>query len=248
MMSMTWPRLAALPMVLALASLAGCGPSEAERQAEAQARMQARIEAEAQKQYANYQQLKASGRTDLALNIADHMIKTLPQAEATAKVRADVEPLRAQIAAEQEERRLKDLWVYHDGHDAEAGGRVRTAYIFATEPLAKVPGKDPARARLVLRRHPQWGDDVYLLSEHGPFTCATPCRLSVTFDDGTARTVPGEIPETGEHAIFVKDFAYFVQHLPDASRVGIDATLANGGARTLVFEVGGYDPATIGTR
>lgn len=247
MISMSLRRLAALPMAFVLASLAGCGPSEAERQAEAQAKMQARVEAEAQKQYANYQQLKASGRTDLALNIADHMIKTLPQAQATAKIKAEVEPLRAQIAAEQEARRLKDLWVYHDGHDVEAGGRVRTAYIFATEPLAKEPGKEPARARLVLRRHPQWGDDVYLLSEHGPFTCGSPCRLQVSFD-GDARTVDGEIPETGEHAIFVKDFAYFVQHLPDASKVSIEAVLANGGARTLVFDVGGYDPATVGTR
>lgn len=240
--------LAASSMVLVFAALSGCGPSEAERQVAAQAKMQARIEAEAQKQYANYEQLKAGGRIDLALNVADHMIKTLPQAQATAKVKAEVEPLRAQIAAEREARRLKDLWVYHDGHDAEAGGRVRTAYLFATEPLAKEPGKDPARARLVLRRHPQWGDDVYLLSEHGPFTCGTPCRLQVTFDDDPARTVEGEIPETGEHAIFVKDFAYFVKHLPDASRVSIEAALANGGARTLVFEVGGYDSATVGTR
>ena len=152
MISMSLRRLAALPMAIVLASLAGCGPSEAERQAEAQAKMQARVEAEAQKQYANYQQLKASGRTDLALNIADHMIKTLPQAQATAKIKAEVEPLRAQIAAEQEARRLKDLWVYHDGHDAEAGGRVRTAYIFATEPLAPAQaGKEAPRARLVLR-------------------------------------------------------------------------------------------------
>lgn len=241
--------LARLAMLsLAMALLTGCGPSEAERQAQAQAKMQARIEAEAQKQYANYQQLIASGRADLALNIADHMIKTFPQAQATAQVKAEVEPLRAQMKAEREERRLKDLWVYHDGHDADAGGRVRTAYIFATEPLAKVPGKDPARARMVLRRHPQWGDDVYLLSEHGPFACATPCRLSVSFDDAAARTVPGEIPATGEHAIFVKDFAYFVQHLPDASRVSIDAALADGSTHTLVFEVGGYDPATVGTR
>ncbi len=58
----------------------------------------------------------------------------------------------------------------------------------------------------------------------------------------------GEIPETGEHAIFVKDFAYFVKHLPDAAKVSIEAALANGGTRTLVFEVGGYDSATVGTR
>lgn len=240
--------LTSLSLLAMLALITGCGPSEAEKQAQAEARMQERMEAEAQKQLGNYQQLKASGRADLALNVADHVLKTFPQTQAAAALKAEVEPLRAQMNAERDERRLKDLWVYHDAHDADAGGRVRTAYIFAKEPLAREPGKEPARARLVLRRHPQWGNDVYLLSEHGPFTCASPCRLSVTFDDGAARTVPGEIPETGEHAIFVKDFAHFIQHLPDTRTVSIDANLANGGKHTLVFEVGGYDSATIGTR
>ncbi|MCX7556331.1 hypothetical protein OS187_05775 [Xanthomonadaceae bacterium JHOS43] len=240
--------IAALALVAALAALAGCGPSEAERQAQAQAKMQARMEAEAQKQLGNFQQLKASGRSDLALNVADHVLKTFPQTQAAVVLKAEVEPLRVQMQTEREARRLADLWVYHDEHDADAGGRVRTAYIFARDPLAKQPGKEAARARLVLRRHPQWGDDVYLLSEHGPFACGSPCRLSVTFDGAAARTVSGEIPATGEHAIFVKDFAYFVQHLPEAGVVSIDATLADGSAHTLVFEVGGYDPATIGAR
>lgn len=239
--------IAALAMFAALAVLPACDkvPSKEEKQAV----MQARIEAEAQKQYDNYQQLKAGGRADLALNIADHVIANFPQTPAAAALRAEVEPLRAQISAEREERRLQGLWVYHDAHDAEAGGRVRTAYIFATEPLAPAQaGKEAPRARLVLRRHPQWGDDVYLLSDHGPFTCGSPCRLSVRFDDAAARTVEGEIPETGEHAIFVKDFAHFVQHLPETSKVRIDAVLQNGGARTLEFEVGGYSATTIGTR
>jgi hypothetical protein len=248
-MNPTMFRLAAAEALLAaLALLAGCGPSEAERQAQAQQKLQARMEAEAQKQLGNYQQLKASGRADLALNVADHVLKTFPQTQAAAALKAEVEPLRAQMRAEREARRLKDLWVYHDGHDADADGRVRTAYLFAREPLAREPGKEPARARLVLRRHPQWGDDVYLLSEHGPFACASPCRLSVAFDEDGARTVPGKIPETGEHAIFVEDFAYFVQHLPDASTVRIETALANGTTHTLLFEVGGYESATIGSR
>ena len=238
---------AVLAMVAALALLPACEkvPSEEEKQAV----MQARIEAEAQKQYDNYKQLKAGGRADLALNIADHVITNFPQTPAASALRAEIEPLRAQINAEREERRLQGLWVYHDAHDAEAGGRVQTAYIFATEPLAPAEaGKEAPRARLVLRRHPQWGNDVYLLSEHGPFSCGSPCRLTVQFDDEAARTVAGEVPETGEHAIFVKDFAHFVQHLPNAAKVRIDAVLKNGGARTLEFEVGGYSAATIGTR
>ena len=228
-----------------LVPLAGCDDVSPEQ--ERATRMQARVEAEADKQYANFEQLLASGRPDLALNIADHVLKNYPQTKAAPKFRAKIEPLRAQIETEREARRLQELWVYHDDEDAEAGGQVRTAYIFAQDPIGPAEaGKQAPRARLVLRRHPQWGDDVYLLSERGPFTCGTPCELQVRFDDGEPRTVPGEIPDTGEHAIFVKDFDYFVARLPDAKKVQIEVTLADGGAQTVVFEVGGYEPETIG--
>ena len=227
-----------------LLPLAGCNNVSPEQ--ERAERMQVRIEAEADKQYANFEQLLASGRPDLALNIADHVLKNYPQTKAAPKFRAKIEPLRAQIVAEREARRLQELWVYHDDEDAEAGGRVRSAYVFARDPIGPAEaGKQAPRARLVLRQHPQWGDDVYLLSERGPFTCGSPCELQVRFDDGEPRTVPGEIPETGEHAIFVKDFDYFVARLPDATKVQIEVTLADGGPQTVVFEVGGYAADTI---
>lgn len=241
---MTSKRWSIVLIALFVTSLAGCDPVPTE--ADKQAKMQARIEAEAEKQYANFEQLLASGRADLALNIADHVLKNYPQTAAAEKFRAKVEPIRAQVTAERESRRLAELWVYHDEDDEEAGGRVRTAYIFAKDPIGPAEaGKQAPRARLVLRRHPQWGDDVYLLSERGPFTCGSPCQVKVQFDDGEVRTVAGEIPETGEHAIFVKDYDYFVQNLPDASTVRIEVTLEDGGTQSVSFEVGGYDPATI---
>lgn len=240
------PRYLFLLLFPFLLVLSGCDkvPTEEEKQAV----LQARIEAEAQKQYGNFQQLLASGRADLALNIAEHVLKNFPQTNAAAALKAEVEPLRDQITAEREARRLIGLWVYHDDEDEEAGGRVRSAYIFGKDPIGPAEvGKEAPRARLVLRRHPQWGDDVYLLSERGPFECPTPCQLQVQFDAGSPRTVAGEIPETGEHAIFVKDFDYFAAHLSDTDIVRIEASLKDGGAQTMTFEVGGYTSATIGS-
>ncbi len=236
----------ALTLVVAL-GLAACDgvPTEAEKQSV----QQARVEAAAQKQLENYHQLKATGRADLALNIADHVLKNFPQTRAAAELKPDVEALRAQVGEERKMQRLKGLWVYHDEHDAEAGGRVRSAYIFAKEALGPAKNGEPApRGRLVLRRHPQWGDDVYLLSERGPFTCTSPCRLVVHFDGAAPREVDGEIPETGEHAIFVKDFPHCAANLPGAQVVRIETTLKEAGPVTMEFEVGGYDPQTIGTR
>jgi len=239
--------LVRVSMLAALLALAACEgvPSDAEKQAV----RDARVEAHARQQLENYRQLKATGRADLALNIADHVLKNFPQTQAAAEIKPDVEALRAQVEGERKLQQLKALWVYHDDNDAEAGGRVRSAYIFAREALGPAENGEPApRGRLVLRRHPQWGDDVYLLSERGPFTCGSPCQLSVQFDGAAARTVPGEIPETGEHAIFVKDFAHFAANLPGAQTVRIEATLKDAGPVTMEFEVGGYDPETIGTR
>lgn len=231
----------------AFVCLAACDgvPDEAEKQAV----QQARIEAAAQKQLENYHQLKATGRADLALNIADHVLRNFPQTQAAAAIRPDMDALRAQVSDERRMQQLKALWVYHDENDAKAGGRVRSAYIFAKDLLGPAENGEPApRGRLVLRRHPQWGDDVYLLSERGPFTCTSPCRLVVHFDGAAPRTVDGEIPETGEHAIFVKDFSHFAANLPGAQVVRIETTLKEAGPVTMEFEVGGYDPQTIGTR
>lgn len=235
-------RLALMALCVLMFSACEKLPTEEEKQA----LMQARIEAEAQKQYANYQQLVAAGRGDLALNIADHVLKNFPQTQAAASLQAEVAPLREKIAAEQEQRRLESLWVYHDENDKEAGGRVQTAYMFAKQPLGPAEaGKEAPRARLVLRRHPQWGEDVYLLSERGPFVCPEPCRLQVQFDESAVRTVPGEIPPTGEHAIFVKDFEHFMRYLPGTRLVRITGKLKDGGEQVMEFETGGYDPSTM---
>ena len=117
----------------AFVCLAACDgvPDEAEKQAV----QQARIEAAAQKQLENYHQLKATGRADLALNIADHVLKNFPQTRAAAELKPDVEALRAQVGEERKMQRLKGLWVYHDEHDAEAGGRVRSAVVKAVSLL-----------------------------------------------------------------------------------------------------------------
>lgn len=234
--------------VTVLLALSACGPSEAEKQAQAQAQAQARSEAAAEKHYQDFRQLMDAQRSDLALSLADYLVATHPQTRAAARIKAELEPLRAQVEEERETRRLQALWVYHDEHDAKAGGRVRSAYIFARDPIGPATNGEAApRARLVLRRHPQWGDDVYLLSDRGHFSCASPCRLKVSFEPGQSRTVPGEIPPTGEPAIFVRDFKGFIRDLPQARTVSIEAVLKEGGPQTLHFEVGGYQGDKIGS-
>jgi hypothetical protein len=216
-----------LPLVLA-GALAACNPGPSQEEIAAQ-RAQ-RAEADANLQWQHFNEAKTAGRNELALNFADYLARNHPDSPAWKAVQPQAEELRARLEAEAQTRRLREAWAYH----SDAG--VKTAYIYSKD----------KQARLVLRRHPEWGDDVYLLTERGKFTCGSPCTVSVQFDDAPAQTYPASIPETGEAAIFVEDFRKFVPALPDATVVRITATLDDGTAVTPEFEVAEYSTATIG--
>lgn len=242
-------RMLAMTVALALGAtlLAGCerGPDPEQQRAQMQA---ARAEAEAATRLKNVHEMQAIGRDDLALSFADDILQRFGNTRAAVEVAPLAQTLRAKVEAEREGKRLSELWVYHDAEDASAGGRVRTAYIYSSNALGPAAdGKDAPKARLVLRRHPQWGDDVYLLSERGDFRCGSPCTVKVQFDDGESRIYPASIPSTGEPAIFVEDFTRFVGALPGAARVRITVELEQGGTQTPEFEVGGYNDATVGS-
>lgn len=237
-------------LVLAIGAafaLAGCNNAE-KLEAEKQARHARAAEAKSAERLASLKQLRASGREDLALNLAEDIVRSFPGTAAAKEVAPMIEEMRAKVAADAEGRRLADLWVYHSGEDADAGGVVRSAYLFSSNTLGPAEaGQEAPRARLVLRRHPQWGDDVYLLTGRGHFSCGNPCTVSVQFDDAAPTDYPGKLPETGEPAMFVEDFRTFVTTLPGAQRVRFTVTLDDGSTHVPEFEVGGYDETTIGS-
>lgn len=236
-----------LLLVLACAGLGACSNAE-QLEAEKRARHAAQAEREAESRLANLRQMQSIGRDDLALNFAEDLVQRFPGTQAATEAAALRDTLRARVEAKAEETRLKGLWVYHDEESAEAGGRVRSAYLYSSNTLGEAePGKEPPRARLVLRRHPQWGDDVYLLTDRGHFACPNPCKVSVQFDDGAPLEYPGKLPETGEPAMFVEDFAAIVDAIPAAKKVRFEVALDDGSRHTPEFELGGYDPTTIGS-
>lgn len=242
----TFPRWRGLLLGACVAcALAACdtGPTPEERQAV----LAARAETQAREQMVNFNNAIAARRPDMALNFADYILRNFPQTQTAAQIKPQADALRAQVATERETKRLADLWAYHSVDDKEAKGLVRTAYIYSKDAIGTNTDGSEKRARLVLRRHPQWGDDVYLLAEGG-FVCAGKCTVRLQFDDVAARDVPAYLPETGEPAIFVEDFKRVVAELPNATTLAIDAVLQDGGAKTLTFEVAEYKAATIGEK
>lgn len=234
-------------LLACLLALGACSNAE-KLEAEKRARHAAQAEALASERLANLKQMQAIGRDDLALNFADDLVQRYQGTKAAAEAAQLRDGLRAKVAANAEAQRLRSLWVYHDAEDSAAGGRVRSAYLYSSNTLGEAePGKQAPKARLVLRRHPQWGDDVYLLTDRGHFTCGSPCTVQAQFDDAAPVSFPGKLPETGEPAIFVEDFVAIVSAIPSAKKVRFSVTLDDGSTHTPEFELGGYDPITIGS-
>lgn len=221
-------KLLLLPVCAALA-LAACNPGPS--QEEIAAMKAQRAEADANLQWQHFNEAKAAGRNELALNFAAYLERNHPGSNAWKAVQPQAAELRARLEAEAETRRLKDAWAYHADETA------KSAYVYSKD----------KQARLVLRRHKEWGDDVYLLDEaRRGFSCGAPCTVTVQFDGGEVRTYPASIPETGEPAIFVEDFRQFVPQLPAATLVRVGARLKDGAEFAPEFEVAEYDSATIG--
>ena len=188
-------------------------------------------------QFVLYQQMVDAGSAELAVPLGDEILAKFPDSAEAAKVRESIEALRAKATAETESRRLGRLWAYQVA--PMGGGQQSTASINARD--AEAAGKE--RVRLVLRRHTEWGESVFLYGNEPGFTCAKACRLAMQFDDSAKRTLAASIPPTGEPAIFIEDDKVFVAALQKAKAVSIDVVEKGGKPRTLVFEVGGFDPA-----
>ena len=164
---------------------------------------------------------------------------------AAATVKQTLDDVRAKGVAQRDSRRLARLWAY--AATPEAGGTQYTAAIESKEPLkSAASAKDAERIRLVLRQHPQWGQSVYLLLDNAKFDCSKGCAtLPVRFDDAPAQRMKATIPPTGEPALFIDDDKGFIAKMLKAKSVAIDAAIKGEGAKTFVFEIGGYDASKL---
>lgn len=192
-----------------------------------------------------YDQMRTGQSWDLAVSLGDEIMHKYPASPAATQVKQTLDDVRVKAAAQRESRRLARLWAY--AAVAEAGGTQYTAAVESKEPLkAAATARDAERIRLVLRDHPKWGRSVYLLLGNATFDCRKGCAtLPVRFDDGPAQRMKATIPPTGEPALFIDDDKGFIAKMLKARSVAIDATIRGEGAKTFVFEVGGYDATKL---
>lgn len=228
-------RLSVSVVLMSALLLAGCSGSDPSAPPTAQTPAPAARGPSAAQQYVLYEQMLESGSAELAVPLGDEILKSFPDSDEARRVKETIEPLRTKASGDAELRRVTRLWSYEES--PMSGGRQSTASIYSND----TPGG--ARVRLVLRRHTEWGQSVFLYGEEPGYTCARECRVAVRFDDDKEKRYLGSIPPTGEPAIFIEEDKAFIARLEKAERVSIETTEMGKGARTLVFDVAGYEPA-----
>jgi hypothetical protein len=227
------------------ATLAACSSNAPPPAQPAKPAVPANNDAAAAKELALYEQMRASQSWDLAVSLGEEITHKYASTPAAAQVTQTLDDVRARATAQREARRMAKLWAY--AAVAEAGGMQYTAAVESKQPLKSAANaKDAERIRLVLRQHPKWGQSVYLLLDNAKFDCSKGCAtLPVRFDDAPAQRMKATIPPTGEPALFIDDDKGFIAKMLKAKAVTIDATIKSEGAKTFVFEIGGYDATKL---
>jgi len=244
--TMTRLELRSASLVLLAVVTTGCSSSAPPAAAvSAPATAAAAGNAKAAQELTLYDQMRASQSWDLATSLGEEIVGKYPSSPAAVTVRQTLDEVRAKGTAQRESRRLGRLWAY--AASPEAGATQYTAAVESKEPLkAASGGKSGERIRLVLRQHPQWGQSVYLLLDNATFDCSKGCAtLPVRFDDAVPQRMKATIPPTGEPALFIDDDKAFIAKMQKAKSVSIDATIKGEGAKTFVFETGGYDASKL---
>ena len=168
--------------------------------------------------------------------LALKLIERFPASAEAARLRQELPTLRAEAEAWLAARRRADLWRYGSAEHAE-GFQLRAE-------LDAAAVADAPPLRLVLRRHPKFGQSVYLLMDGGAdFACAEQCTIEMAFDDAAprgfaARRALDNVPP----ALFMRDHGAFHAALEEADTLRIAVPLASGARIDYRFEVGGYRP------
>lgn len=189
-------------------------------------------ETQGKKELELYRQLQQEKSYELAAPIGAEIVAKYPQSLAAKEVHETLADTTAKATALSTRRRLERLWSYQSGK--ESGGTQNTASIYSGDPTE-------TRVRLVLRRHSAWGQSVYLFGNGKGFECAKSCTIGVRFDEQPPRRMKAYLPETGEPALFISDDKAFLERLGSTQKIAIDVVEKDRGARTLVFEVGGFE-------
>ena len=213
-------------------ALAGCNSQDQEQAAAPAAAAQ---NDDAARKLDTYRQLQRIHNDEMTVTMGHDILDRYPDSAAAKEVQQTLPDIEKRWKEESEKRRLDALWLYQVS--PMQGGTQSTATLYSSQPS----GTD--RVRLVLRRHTDWGQNVFLYGGGHGFVCRGNCTLHATFD-GKEHGIKAFAPSTGEPALMIRDDDDFIARMKKAKKITMDVTLVDGEKKeTLVYEVGGFDPA-----
>ena len=237
MPAMTKIATLALATALLLVACKGEDPEAAARAAAAQGEAKEQAAAAMEKQF---EDAVAAHNWRLAKGYGDVLQIDHPTSQAAARVKPQLDDIRAKAEAEVLQQRLAALWSYGDEPVGKDGHQL-SASIYSQEPV-DTDGGGAHPVRLIFRDHPEWGRSAYLVLEAGDFDCYAGCRLKVVAD-GKTHTLPGSRPKTDEAiAMFIEDHKALWKLAKSAGHLSIEFPTKAVGRRTAEFEVGGLAP------
>ncbi|MCE1274686.1 MAG: hypothetical protein LWW75_09225 [Chlorobiales bacterium] len=135
-------------------------------------------------------------------------------------------------------------WNYSVSTDKMSSKDVRLASVESSNTVSfDFPYQGEQRARLQLRRHPRFGNDVMLLVQRGQFHIGyngTP--VLVRFDDSAAtRFTAYDSDDQDKTVIFIDGYKRFTEKMKGASIVRIEAPFYQEGNRVFEFDVSKFD-------
>lgn len=215
--------------------LAGCSPQGGAPAPTAEQQLAQAQTADAARNLDTYRQLLRIRNDEMAVSMGKDIVKRFPDSDAAKEVQQTLPAIEQRYAEASEKSRLAGLWLYQVA--PMAGGTQSTATIENSQPASG------DRVRLVLRRHTEWGQSVFLYGSKPGFVCRGNCIIAGTADGKPVR-IRAFAPSTGEPALMIRDDNGFIAMLRKAKKIELDVTLVDGEKKqTLVYEVAGFDPA-----
>ena len=228
-------RLGLFSVVWAAVLLAACSqqagtPAPSAEQQKAQADATA-----AERNLATYHQLLKLHDDEMVVTMGKDIESRFPNSDAAKEVAQTLPAVEKRYEANRETNRLAALWTYQMA--PMAGGTQSTASIYSSR------RGDDEQVRLVLRRHTSWGQSAFLYGSKPGFLCRGNCTITGKVDGKPVR-IKAFAPQGGEPALMIADDKAFIKLLKKTRQLDLDVTLLNGKRdETLVFELGGFDPA-----
>ena len=220
-------------LLCGMLALSGCNSQDQEQAAQAPAASAQNDDAA--RKLDTYRQLIRIHNDEMTVTMGHDILDRYPDSAAAKEVQQTLPDIEKRWKEESEKRRLDALWLYQVS--PMQGGTQSTATLYSSQPS----GNDGVR--LVLRRHTDWGQNVFLYGGGHGFVCRGNCTLHATFD-GKEHGIKAFAPSTGEPALMIRDDDDFIARMKKAKKITMDVTLVDGEKKeTLVYEVGGFDPA-----